>query len=64
MSEAQPMSEAHPVGRADPADHHGHGDEGPGSEPLGPIDYVAWAAGLGGILLGLAVAYCLVLATA
>lgn len=37
---------------------HGHDDHGHGGEASapGPLDARAWAAGLGGILLGLAVA--------
>lgn len=47
---------AHGGGHA-PADH-GHGDEA-----LGPIDTAAWLAGALGVLLGLAVTICFVLAT-
>jgi hypothetical protein len=45
----------------DHGDAHGHDDEG---EPLGPIDGAAWGAGLLGVLIGLGVAFCFVLATA
>ncbi|HEY8870729.1 MAG TPA: hypothetical protein VIM30_15260 [Candidatus Limnocylindrales bacterium] len=39
-----------------------HGDHAPESEP-GPINPMAWIAGIGGILLGLVVAVCLAFAT-
>jgi len=40
-------------------DEHGH------DEPaLGPVDVPAWAAAVGGILIGVAVAFCFALATA
>lgn len=45
-------------------DAHGndeHGDDEPG---LGPVDVPAWAAAIGGILIGVAVAFCFALATA
>lgn len=41
----------------------GH-DAGGGSEALGPIDPLAWSAGVLGVILGLVVAACFVLATA
>lgn len=50
-------------------DGPGH-DEGPGhdghghaEEPLGPIDIQAWGAGALGVVIGLAVTACFVLAT-
>jgi hypothetical protein len=39
-----------------------HGDHTHGT-PLGPIDWLAWGAGLLGIAAGLAVAACLYLST-
>jgi hypothetical protein len=40
-------------------DEHGH------DEPaLGPVDVPAWAAAVGGVLVGVAVAFCFALATA
>jgi hypothetical protein len=45
-------------------DDHGHDDHAHAEEPLGPIDVAAWGAGLLGIVIGLAVAICFVLATA
>ena len=42
---------------------HGHDDHGHGEDALGPIDTVAWLAGGLGVVLGLAVAICFVLAT-
>jgi|GEM_PF-1503219 len=42
---------------------HGHGDNGHGGDALGPIDTAAWLAGLLGVVLGVAVAICFVLAT-
>ena len=47
----------------DHGDDHGHGDHGHGGEALGPIDTAAWLAGLLGVVLGVAVAICFVLAT-
>lgn len=47
----------------DHGDAHGHDDHGHGADALGPIDTVAWLAGGLGLVLGLAVAICFVLAT-
>jgi hypothetical protein len=47
----------------DHGDAHGHDDHGHGEEALGPIDTAAWLAGALGIVLGVAVAVCFVLAT-
>lgn len=50
-----------------PDDHggdHGHDDHAHGDgATLGPVDVKAWGAGALGILLGLVVAFCFVLAT-
>ena len=49
-----------------PLDHggeHGHDDHAHPSEALGPVDRVRWGAFVGGILLGLVVALCLVFTT-
>ena len=51
------------------AEGHGHEDHGNDAhgndEPaLGPVDVPAWAAAIGGILIGVAVAFCFALATA
>jgi hypothetical protein len=35
-----------------------HEDHGHAEEHLGPIDWPAWTAGVMGVLLGLAVAWC------
>jgi hypothetical protein len=48
----------------DHGDDHGHDDHAHADEPLGPIDVAAWGAGIIGIVIGLAVALCFVLATA
>jgi len=53
--------EAH--GSADHGEDHGHDDHGHGDEQLGPIDVVAWGSFVLGIALGLAVAFCIALAT-
>ena len=59
-------------GHAGAADHHqtdDHGDDAEHDdhahpeEPLGPIDVPAWAAGIAGVALGLAVALAFILAT-
>lgn len=48
----------------DHGDVHGHDDHAhDGGEALGPVDVTAWGAGAIGVLLGLAVAFCFVLAT-
>jgi len=46
----------------DDAAHHGEHAHGDGAG-LGPVDVMAWGAGAAGILLGLVVALCFVLAT-
>jgi hypothetical protein len=48
----------------DHGESHGHDDHGHASAALGPLDVTAWAAGLGGILLGFVVAFALGLASA
>ena len=48
----------------DHGDDHGHDDHAHGDEALGPIDVRAWGAGLVGVILGLAVTVCFILATA
>lgn len=48
----------------DHGDTHGHDDHGHAAEALGPIDTPAWLAGALGVVLGLAVTVCFVLATA
>jgi hypothetical protein len=47
----------------DHGDDHGHDDHAHAEEPLGPIDRAAWGAGVAGVLIGLAIAVCFVLAT-
>ncbi|MGZ8438026.1 MAG: hypothetical protein ACXW4H_05030 [Candidatus Limnocylindrales bacterium] len=49
-----------------PDDHgedHGHDDHAHAEEPLGPIDIAAWAAGVAGVAIGLAIAAAFALAT-
>lgn len=48
---------------SDHGDDHGHDDHAHGTEALGPIDTVAWLAGGLGVVLGLAVTACFILAT-
>jgi hypothetical protein len=48
----------------DHGDDHGHDDHAHTDEALGPIDGAAWGAAALGILIGVAVAFCFVLATA
>ena len=43
---------------------HGHDDHAHDDEELGAFDLSAWGAGLLGVILGIAVAICFVLATA
>lgn len=48
----------------DHGDEHGHDDHAHGGgEMLGPVDVTAWGAGALGVVLGLVVAFCFVLAT-
>jgi hypothetical protein len=48
----------------DHGEEHGHDDHAHSYEmPLGPIDVVAWGAGVLGVVLGLAVALAFALAT-
>ena len=47
----------------DPADPPGHENHGHTEEPLGPIDVAAWGAGLLGLVIGVVIAACFVLAT-
>jgi hypothetical protein len=47
----------------DHGDDHGHDDHAHAEEPLGPIDRAAWGAGVAGVLIGLVIAVCFVLAT-
>ena len=56
----EPHGSAAPHGAVDDVAEH-EMDEAHG-EALGPIDVMAWSAGAGGILLGLLVAACLVIA--
>jgi ABC-type Zn2+ transport system substrate-binding protein/surface adhesin len=48
---------------SDHGDDGGHDDHGHGEDALGPIDTAAWLAGAVGVVLGIAVAVCFVLAT-
>ncbi len=71
---ADSPTEAHHEPRG-PASPHGSAGDVPGHEPedpaghdedadaLGPIEVRAWAAGAAGVLLGLVVVACLVVAT-
>ena len=47
----------------DHGDDHGHDDHAHGEEALGPVDVAAWGAGVLGIVLGAAVAFCFGMAT-
>ena len=47
----------------DHGDDHGHDDHAHGEEALGPIDTAAWGAGILGVVIGFAIAFCFVLAT-
>lgn len=48
----------------DHGDDHGHDDHAHGEEALGPVDRAAWGAGILGVVIGIAIAFCFVLATA
>jgi hypothetical protein len=45
-------------------DEQGHDEHGSDEPALGPVDVPAWAAAIGGVLIGVAVAFCFALATA
>jgi hypothetical protein len=47
----------------DHGEDHGHDDHAHAEEMLGPIDAAAWGAGILGVVIGFAVAFCFVLAT-
>ncbi len=54
------------VGHREADDHgedHGHDDHAHDEEPLGPIDVIAWGAGVLGIALGVVVAVAFAAAT-
>lgn len=64
------MSDAHgsdamagPHGAGDHGETHGHDDHAHAATMLGPLDPMAWGAGLLGILAGLVVALALALAS-
>jgi hypothetical protein len=48
----------------DHGEDHGHDDHAHDAEALGPIDLAAWGAGVGGVLLGLAVVLAFYLSAA
>jgi ABC-type nickel/cobalt efflux system permease component RcnA len=68
-SHDEPSSNAHDAhtDRHSQADAHGqaaaHGHEHTDEEMLGPIDVVAWAAGIAGVAIGLVMWLCFVMAT-
>jgi hypothetical protein len=45
-------------------DEHGSDEHGSDEPALGPVDVQSWAAAIGGVLIGVAVAFCFALATA
>jgi hypothetical protein len=47
----------------DHGDDHGHDDHAHDEASLGPIDVAAWGAGALGLVIGLVIAACFVLAT-
>jgi hypothetical protein len=47
----------------DHGDDHGHDDHAHPEEALGPIDWGAWGAGILGVVIGVVIAFCFVLAT-
>jgi hypothetical protein len=47
----------------DHGDDHGHDDHAHAEATLGPIDVAAWGAGIVGVAIGLAIAFCFALAT-
>jgi len=63
----RPMTTSHAdldaPGHDGAVEHHLTDDHAHGEEPLGPVDVAAWGAGVVGILLGAAVAFCFGMAT-
>jgi hypothetical protein len=47
----------------DHGDDHGHDDHAHVDEALGPVDRAAWGAGILGVVIGIVIAFCFVLAT-
>lgn len=52
-----------PHGATDHGADHGHDDHGHAEEPLAPMDWGMWGTGVLGVVLGLVVAWLLVLVT-
>jgi hypothetical protein len=61
MSEDHLTTPAHADEHAD--DEHADEEHGHDEPVVGPVDVPAWAAAIGGILIGVAVAFCFALAT-
>jgi hypothetical protein len=61
MADTGAMSEAETTHPATDAHDDGHG-HAPAGEPLGPIDWEAWAYTIGGAALGMLVALALFIA--
>jgi hypothetical protein len=51
-------------GGADQGGGHGDEDHAAAADELGPVDWGAWGAGLLGVVAGLLIVLCFVLATA
>jgi hypothetical protein len=54
------------VAHHQPDDHggdHGHDDHAHSEEPLGPIDPMAWGAGIVGVAVSVVIAVCFAIAT-
>ena len=67
MSTGSHAPDAHtdePVADEHAVDEHGGDEHGHDEPALGPVDVQAWAAAIGGVLIGVVVAFCFVLATA
>jgi hypothetical protein len=62
MTHEPPTSTATPHAPGGHASAPGHDDHTNVSDPLGPVDLVAWGSGLGGLALGVLVAACLYIA--
>ena len=61
MADTRTMSDADTIHASSDAHDDGHG-HAPAPEPLGPIDWEAWAYAIGGSLLGALVALALFIA--
>lgn len=58
-----PGHDPEPHGLGDHGETHGHDDHGHAEDRLGPVDWTAWTIGAGGVVVGVAMWICFVVAT-